>query len=115
MKNSEATTPDRTAIYRGVGLVMVGLGAFLSGAGGVPVDGWNNPFESLPFSVVLGLAFGLSCFGVRLNGLAGMVIFGVACAVLGCVIVDGAMPMWLYPLGLPLVASGTLLRFVNPI
>lgn len=114
VNNTGAAQPDRTVFYRAIGLILIGLGGFLAGAGGVPINGWNNPFESLPFSVVVGVAVGVSYLGIVRNGMSGMVIFALAYAVLGCVIVDGAMPMWLYPLGLPCVITGAILRAINP-
>lgn len=113
MNSTDAAPPNRMMLYRAIGLILIGVGGFLAGAGGVPIDGWNNPFESLPFGIVVGVAVGVSFLGVSVNGLVGMVLFALACAVLGCVIVDGDMPMWLYPQGLPCLMTGIILRVFN--
>lgn len=114
IKNSEASTPDRTKLYRGIGLILIGLGGFLAGAGFVSVSGWPNPFESLSLGLVLVSAVGLAFFGVWRNGLEGMIVFGLAYAVIGLQLADGYFPVWVYALGAPAIAFGTIFRALNP-
>lgn len=105
--------PDRTFLYRGIGLFFIALGAFLFGAGCFKADGLNNPFDSIPFYVVMGIAAGVATLGVMLNGLAGMIVFALGWAVFGCVIVDGAFPSMLYAMGIPCLMIGATLRMFN--
>lgn len=113
VKKLNMDAPDRTGLYRSIALVLIGFGAMLGGAGGIPTAAWIDAFGliSLPLSVCLLL--GLATLGVYINGAAGMAIFAAAFALIGGAVLGSAIPVWLYVMGLPCLMLGIALRIFN--
>ncbi|MGP5108102.1 hypothetical protein [Pseudomonas helleri] len=113
MDKSDAAYEDRTLIYRALGLFLIITGALLAGAGLVRINGIYNPFENVPFSVVFGLSIGAAIFGIMINRVIGLVIAGMAWAVLGFIIPFSSIPVFFYGLSLPLIVLGIIIRTLN--
>lgn len=113
LNNANTTDQDRTYVYRAIGLVLIGLGALLAGAGGIPTAAWIDASGVIPFPLAVALLFGLSTIGVLINGTSGIAVCAAGFALMGGAVVGPQVPVWLYVAGLPCIMIGFALRLFN--
>lgn len=108
--NSEA--PDRSFLYRCLGLLLIGIGAFLSGYGMTLLETLGHYFGDLPSGVVVLGAIAIA--GMCMGTIFGAVLLAVGCAVLGALVFGADTPLLLSAAGVPCMMVGIGLRIFNP-
>lgn len=103
---------DRSALYRALGLVLIGLGGVGAGSA-LHLSDWFIAASGFPPSVLAGLGAGIAVFGILIGQLPGMVIFGVGNALMGAAWLEGSAPVWLASVAAPFIIVGIGLRMFN--
>lgn len=113
MNDVNTDAPYRSFLYRSLGLLLIGVGAFLSGFG---------PMLWGPIVNHVGdVREGVFIIGVAMAGLAmtsilfGTVFFAVVCAIAGAIFFGPDTPVMLSAIGLPCAMVGIGLRIFNPL
>lgn len=83
------TEKDWSPAFRVLGLILVGLGAFIAGASQLSLEQFVGDFS---FGVKVGAAVFIASLGVIINGFAGLAIFAIGNVLLGSVLFYGAVP-----------------------
>jgi len=109
VEKNEIDPVDRTGLFRVIELVLIGLGAFVGGAGGIPLSSLH-----FSFGATLVAAISLATLGIIIRDGKGLLLFALGNALLGAALFESEIPTWLFAAGVPALMAGIAISIVKP-
>ena len=109
VENAGENVGRHDGLLRAASLVLIGIGAGIFGAGSDPLASLD-----LPMSIFVFASLFVATLGITVGGIKGMGLFVLGCALFGSSIFGGAIPTWLFALGVPILVPGVAYRIFRP-
>lgn len=103
---------DRSALWRAVGLILIGLGGLAAGSG-LPLVTWLAALGEVSPSVIAGIGAAVAMIGILVGGMHGMAVFAIGNVLMGAGWFEGGGPSWIVGVGAPFIMVGMGLRLFN--